>query len=69
VVEIEIGVLRSQCLDRRIGERKRLVSEINAWEKKRNDSGTRVELMFTTKRARMKLARVHTDAAKESKPL
>jgi hypothetical protein len=26
-VEIEIGVLRGQCLDRRIGERTRLVSE------------------------------------------
>ena len=47
MVEIEIGVLRSQCLDRRIGERKRLVSEIKAWEKKRNDSGARVEWMFT----------------------
>jgi transposase len=69
MVEIEIGVLRSQCLDRRIGERKRLVSEIKAWEKKRNDSGARVEWMFTTERARLKLARVYPDAAKESKPL
>jgi hypothetical protein len=69
MVEIEIGVLRSQCLDRRIGERKRLVSEIKAWEKKRNDSGARVEWMFTTERARLKLARGYTDAAKESKPL
>ena len=69
MVEIEIGVLRSQCLDRRIGERKRLVSEIKAWEKKRNDSGARVEWMFTTESARLKLARVYPDAAKESKPL
>jgi transposase len=69
MVEIEIGVLRSQCLERRIGERKRLVSEIKAWEKKRNDSGARVEWMFTTERARLKLARVYPDAAKESKPL
>ncbi len=32
MVEIEIGVLRGQCLSRRIGERDRLVTEIAAWE-------------------------------------
>jgi DDE superfamily endonuclease len=30
MVEIEIGVLRSRCLKRRIGERDRLVAEIAA---------------------------------------
>ena len=69
MVEIEIGVLRSQCLDRRIGERKRLDKEIKAWEKQRNESGARVKWMFTTERARVKLARAYPHAAKESKPL
>jgi hypothetical protein len=32
MVEIEIGVLRGQCLDRRIGERDVLVREIEAWQ-------------------------------------
>ena len=32
MVEIEIGVLRGQCLDRRIGDRKTLDAEIAAWE-------------------------------------
>jgi transposase len=50
MVEIELSVLRSQCMDRRIGERKRLVNEIKAWEKQRNESGTRVKWMFTTER-------------------
>ena len=36
MVEIEIGVLRRQCLDRRIGDRQRLVTEIAAWEDQRN---------------------------------
>jgi hypothetical protein len=36
MVEIEIGVLRGQCLDRRIGTRQRLQSEILAWERQRN---------------------------------
>src|SRR6195256_3520491 len=48
MVEIEIGVLRGQCLDRRIGERPRLVAEIAAWEKQRNAVGARVKWMFTT---------------------
>ena len=33
MVEIEIGVLRSQCLDRRIPSQERLVSEIAASER------------------------------------
>ena len=66
MVEIEIGVLRGQCLDRRIAARGRLVSEINAWQKQRNASGARINWKFTTKRAREKLARAYPDAAKES---
>jgi DDE superfamily endonuclease len=66
MVEIEIGVLRTQCLDRRIGERNRLVSEIAAWEQQRNAAGARIKWMFTTERARTKLARAYPDPAKES---
>jgi transposase len=66
MVEIEIGVLRGQCLDRRIGERHRLVAEIAAWERQRNAAGARVKWMFTTERARTKLARAYPDIAKES---
>lgn len=69
MVEIEIGVLRGQCLDRRIGERERLVAEIKSWENQRNESGARIKWMFTTDRARVKLARAYPEVAKESKPL
>jgi transposase len=69
MVEIEIGVLRGQCLDRRIGERKRLVTEIAAWEKRRNDSGDRITWMFTTERARAKLGKAYPEVIKESEPL
>jgi transposase len=41
MVEIEIGVLKRQCLDRRIECPKRLASEITAWEQKRNRSGAK----------------------------
>src|SRR3954471_13862051 len=59
MVEIEIGVLRGQCLDRRIGERDQLVSEIDAWVRARNASGARINWMFDTQRAREKLARAY----------
>ena len=48
MVEIEVGVLRGQCLDRRIGERERLGPEINAWERERNASKACVKWMFDT---------------------
>ncbi|RWI99866.1 IS630 family transposase [Mesorhizobium sp.] len=59
MVEIEIGVLRSQCLDRRIESRDRLVSEAAAWENQRNNSGDRINWMFSTEQARLKLAKAY----------
>ena len=56
IVEMEIGVLRGQCLDRRIGERGVLVAEIEAWQRQRNASGARIKWKFTTEKARGKLA-------------
>ena len=66
IVEIEIGVLRGQCLDRRIADREQLVAEIAAWERQRNAAGARVKWMFTTERARSKLARAYPAPANES---
>jgi len=54
MVEIEIGVLRTQCLDRRIADRHTLEREAAAWEKQRNHDQARVNWMFTTERARAK---------------
>jgi DDE superfamily endonuclease len=42
MVEIEIGVLRGQCLDRRIDSKEQLEAEIAAWEHQRNASGARI---------------------------
>jgi hypothetical protein len=67
MVEIEIGVLRGQCLDRRIGEWTRLVSEIKAWESRRTAAHARIHWKFTTQTAREKLARAYPDTSKESK--
>ena len=54
MVEIEIGVLASQCLDRRIESFARLVAETAAWEKQRNAERARIKWMFTTEKARAK---------------
>src|SRR5262249_44109570 len=59
MVEIEIGVLRSQCLDRRIATTEQLVSEIDAWERQRNASGARINWMFTTEKAPAKMGRTY----------
>ena len=59
MVEIEIGVLRSQCLDRRIDSRDLLVREVDAWERRRNASGARINWMFSTELARTKMARAY----------
>src|SRR3954447_3525656 len=67
MVEIEIGVLRGQCLDRRIESQQRLVSEIAAWEHQRNASGARINWMFSIEKARAKMAKAYPKpGAKES---
>lgn len=61
MVEIEIGVMKGQCLDRRIGERSKLVEEIGAWEQQRNDAGDCIEWLFTVERAREKMGRAYPE--------
>ena len=63
LVEIEIGVLRKQCLDRRIADRALLEREIAAWEQQRNDSGARIHWLFDLDRARQKLAKSYPKPA------
>ena len=66
MAELEIGVLRGQCLNRRIGERKKLVSETAACQKQRNSTNARIKWMFTTDKARDKLARTYPNPTNES---
>jgi len=63
MVEIEIGVLKKQCLARRIADVETLRREIAAWEKKRNEAKARIRWMFTVDRAREKLGRVYRPLA------
>lgn len=62
MVEIEIGALSSQCLNRRVGERHVLEREIAAWQRKRNASGAKIKWMFSLDQARTKLTKIYGDA-------
>lgn len=55
MVEIEIGVMVSQCLDRRIPTKEILVKEVKAWERRRNREKAGITWLFTIDRARAKL--------------
>ena len=59
MVEIEIGVMVKQCLDRRIPNKATLVAEVVAWERRRNADGAGIRWMFTVDRARAKMGRAY----------
>jgi transposase len=63
MVEIEIGVMVSQCLDRRIPTKEILVREVKAWEERRNREKARIRWLFTLEKARKKLGRSYPDRA------
>jgi len=67
MVEIEIGVLARQCLDRRIDSYTRLVAETAAWENSRNAERARINWMFTTEKARAKMGRAYPKLAATSR--
>ena len=64
MAEIEIGVLRGQCLDRRIDDVVVLGAEIAAWEEQRNAAKATIEWTFTTERAREKMGRAYPKRAR-----
>lgn len=59
MAEIELSVLSSQCLDRRIDNRPTLQGEVAAWEADRNSRHTKINWRFTTADARIKLKRLY----------
>jgi DDE superfamily endonuclease len=59
MAEIELRVLRGQCLDRRIPDFATLTSEVTAWQSDRNAVQVKVNWQFTTADARVKLQRLY----------
>jgi DDE superfamily endonuclease len=59
LAESELGVLTSQCLNRRTPSKQILIEEIAAWEHDRNANHTKADWQFTTKNARIKLKHLY----------
>lgn len=59
MVEIEIGNMNQQCLDRRIPDWDTLHLELAAWEQRRNDARATINWMFDVDKARNKLTRAY----------
>jgi DDE superfamily endonuclease len=59
MAESELGVLSSQCLDRRIGDKQTLITNVAAWETNRNQHHAKANWRFTTEAARIKLKHLY----------
>ncbi len=57
MAEIELSILGSQCINRRIGDKKTLIKETKVWEEKRNQCKAKINWNFTSQQARVKLKR------------
>lgn len=59
MAEIELHVLMSQCLNRRIDNIKTMKQEARAWQKHRNNKNATIDWQFKTEDARVKLKRLY----------
>lgn len=59
MAEIELSVLKGQCLNRRIADMQSVQSEVAAWETNRNNSISKIDWQFKTADARIKLKRLY----------
>nr|WP_244935432.1 IS630 family transposase [Parashewanella spongiae] len=61
MVEIEIGNMNQQCLDRRIESWEMLHKELSAWEMRRNDAQASINWMFNVDGAREKFTKAYAN--------
>ncbi len=59
VAEIELNVMISQCLDRRIDSVPELHKQVAAWQERRDQIRAKVNWQFTAEDARVKLKRLY----------
>jgi len=59
MAEIELSVLKRQCLAGRIDCIEKMRTEVAAWNTDRNNRQTKVDWQFSTKNARIKLKRLY----------
>ncbi len=59
MAEIELNVLISQCLSRRMESIGQMSREVSYWQVQRNTLGAKIDWQFTTAKARTKLKRLY----------
>jgi hypothetical protein len=59
IEEIELSVLQSQCLNRRIPDMATMKRETSAWAADRNNRGNKTDWQFSTSEARIKLKHLY----------
>jgi len=59
MAEIELSVLKGQCLNRRIPDMATMQAEVATWENHRNNRTKKINWQFTTSDARIKLKRLY----------
>jgi hypothetical protein len=59
VAETEIGIMDSQCLDRRLDSQALIAREVRVWEDRRNAQRVRIHWTFTLAVARQKLRKLY----------
>ena len=59
MAESELGVLASQCLNRRIPDKSTLIKQVAAWQHNRNKHHVKADWQFKTDDARVKLKRLY----------
>jgi hypothetical protein len=57
IAEIEINVMEVESIGRRIGDKKTLINEIQAWVERRNQNNSKIDWRFTRKDADIKLSK------------
>jgi hypothetical protein len=65
----EIGVMKEQCLNRRIPDKSSLVDEIAVWESQRNAEKGTIDWRFTVDKAREKMARCYPEPLESLQPV
>ncbi len=61
MAELEFSALSKQCLDRRIAQRDRLETELNAWQTERNQAQVKLNWQFSKEAARHTFKRAYTE--------
>ena len=59
ICEIELSVLSRQCLNRRIGTMETIKSEVEKWQRDRNNKEASINWRFTNEKARIKRKRLY----------